>query len=474
MNSAYFTPPHRIPAGNYFEMAVKLSQLTWGHNTQASIPFTPEPGDRFQITLLQHGGKNYRCSNVSINGTTLTFSINGDIAIGLYSLEIIVTRADHKRLRSLQKNKIEIVFSNEEAGIPDDDEFQTHTIALGGAILMIVNGAEFQWDDTPRIGSGAAVTSDGIAQALNAFAKSVSESSSTASSVINLNNILSSTNTYTLTTAIAALAAYESSTGKTYRKSGLVLTYKTDAGTWESKQFQGAVADFADESLWTDFGSGKVKVDDELDTESENPVQNKVVAAAIERLNAKVFPFTITLNGGGTYELGSSQNVNLSWQYTDNDIDSQKVNGETVAKGTYQKQFTNVSSNTTYKLQVVYKGANYEKSTSVSFKLRKYWGTSAKTVLDSSDIIAMSKEFASDYKLDEKTVNCQGGKYIYFIVPASLAPVSLPDFRVGGFANSNWEETTQTVTNASGNSSSYKIYRLRDIQTGDSITLQVK
>ena len=256
MNSAYFTPPHRIPAGNYFEMAVKLSQLTWGNNTQGSIPFTPEPGDRFQVLLVQHGGKNYRCSNVSINGTTLTFSINGDISIGLYSLEIIVTRADNKRLRSLQKNKIEIVFSNEEAGIPDDDEFQTHTITLGGAILMIVDGAELQWDDTPRIGSGAAVTSDGIAQALNALAESVSKSSSTASSIINLNNLLSTTNTYTLTTAIEALAAYESSTGKTYRKSGLVLTYKTDTDTWESKQFLGEVEDFADETLWDDFGSG--------------------------------------------------------------------------------------------------------------------------------------------------------------------------------------------------------------------------
>lgn len=292
MNSAYFTPPHRIPAGNYFEMAVKLSQLTWGKNTQSSIPFTPEPGDRFQVLLVQHGGKNYRCSNVSINGTTLTFSINGDIAIGLYSLEIIVTRADNKRLRSLQKNKIEIVFSNEEAGIPDDDEFQTHTITLGGAILMIVNGAEFQWDDTPRIGSGAAVTSDGIAQALNALAESVSESSSTSSSVINLNNLLSSTNTYTLTTAIEALAAYESSTGKTYRKSGLVLTYKTDADTWESKQFQGDVEDFEDETQWTDFGSAgggvEIEVDDELDTESENPVQNKVIAEALEEIQDDV------------------------------------------------------------------------------------------------------------------------------------------------------------------------------------------
>lgn len=477
MNSAYFTPPHRIPAGNYFEMAVKLSQLTWGNNTQGSIPFTPEPGDRFQVLLVQHGGKNYRCSNVSINGTTLTFSINGDIAIGLYSLEIIVTRADNKRLRSLQKNKIEIVFSNEEAGIPDDDEFQTHTITLGGAILMIVDGAELQWDDTPRIGSGAAVTSDGIAQALNALAESVSESSSTSSSVINLNNLLSSTNTYTLTTAIEALAAYESSTGKTYRKSGLVLTYKTDTDTWESKQFQGAVADFTDETLWTDFGSGgggEIEVDDELDTESENPVQNKVVAEAIERLNAKVFPFTITLNGGGTYELGSSQNVNLSWSYTDNGITSQSINNDPVTNDVRSKSFSNVSANTTYTLRAVFGGTTYSKSVSANFQLRKYYGTSAKAVLENADILLMSTAWATGVTLAETNMNCEGGKYIYYIIPTAMAPASLPDFRVGGFANSDWEVTTQDVTNASGHTVSYTIYRLRNIQTGNPITLQVK
>ena len=394
MNSAYFTPPLRLPAGNYFEMAVKLSQLTWGNNTQGSIPFTPEPGDRFQVLLVQHGGKNYRCSNVSINGTTLTFSINGDIAIGLYSLEIIVTRADNKRLRSLQKNKIEIVFSNEEAGIPDDDEFQTHTITLGGAILMIVDGAELQWDDTPRIGSGAAVTSDGIAQALNALIESIPET--------------------------------------------------------------------------------EIDVDDELDTESENPVQNKVVAAAIERLNAKVFPFTITLNGGGTYEMGSSQTVNLSWSYTDNGITSQSINNDSVANDVRSKSFSNVSANTTYALRAVFGGTTYSKSVSANFQLRKYYGTSAKAVLENADILLMSTAWATGVALPETNMNCEGGKYIYYIIPTAIAPASLPDFRVGGFANSDWEVTTQDVTNASGHTANYTIYRLRNIQTGNPITLQVK
>ena len=75
--------------------------------------------------------------------------------------------------------------------------------------------------------------------------------------VININAMADSENTYTLETAIAALADYEEENNVTYRKSGLVLTYKTASDTWESKQFLGDdVEDFAEETLWDDFGSG--------------------------------------------------------------------------------------------------------------------------------------------------------------------------------------------------------------------------
>ena len=74
--------------------------------------------------------------------------------------------------------------------------------------------------------------------------------------VININAMADSEDTYTLETAIAALGAYEEENNVTYRKSGLVLTYKTDDDTWESKQFLGEVEDFEDETLWDDFGSG--------------------------------------------------------------------------------------------------------------------------------------------------------------------------------------------------------------------------
>lgn len=61
---------------------------------------------------------------------------------------------------------------------------------------------------------------------------------------------------YTLEYAIAAINALQTSTGITYAKSGLVITYKTADNTWETKQFKGEATDFGEAALWQDFGGG--------------------------------------------------------------------------------------------------------------------------------------------------------------------------------------------------------------------------
>lgn len=75
-------------------------------------------------------------------------------------------------------------------------------------------------------------------------------------SLFNVNTRCADT-TYTLATALAALAALETTDAVTYRMKGLVLTYRTDAGRWETRQFTGASLDeWADEQAWRSFGSG--------------------------------------------------------------------------------------------------------------------------------------------------------------------------------------------------------------------------
>lgn len=196
----------------------------------------------------------------------------------------------------------------------------------------------------------------------------------------------------------------------------------------------------------------------------------------LQELYDALFPFSIkTFTGGGTYELGSSQNITLTWTYAFEEIDSQKINGVDITpSNTRRFTYMAVNSDRTYTLVAVYKGKSFSKSVTVLFKLRKYYGTSTKTSLSNSDILSFQKAWADSYTMGEVNLNCSGGKYIYYIIPTSKAPASLPDFRVGGFSNSDWEVSTMDVTNSSGNQTNYTIYRLRNIQTGSSISLQVK
>lgn len=75
-----------------------------------------------------------------------------------------------------------------------------------------------------------------------------------ALSVINVNEICGGS-VYSLPAAIAAITEREDVDNITYRKPGIVLTYKIAEGEWESKQFAGSSLEgFATEANWTDFG----------------------------------------------------------------------------------------------------------------------------------------------------------------------------------------------------------------------------
>lgn len=59
---------------------------------------------------------------------------------------------------------------------------------------------------------------------------------------------------YTLETAIAAIVSYQQESGVKYERTGLIITYKTGEYEMETRQFQGAVSDFATPSLWNPSG----------------------------------------------------------------------------------------------------------------------------------------------------------------------------------------------------------------------------
>ena len=189
---------------------------------------------------------------------------------------------------------------------------------------------------------------------------------------------------------------------------------------------------------------------------------NTTLFSQVSQLMLKVFPFTMTLSGGGTYEKGSSQTISLSWTY-DRDIESQSINNESLLIGIRAKQYANVATDTTYTLKAIQGGQTYTKSVSAQFKVKKYYGVSASGTLTNDEILSLSNTWAG--RTQGSTVfDCTGGKYPYYILPTSM--VSGIQFWIGGLRNTDWKEETREVTNAFGHKESYTIYRLNSIQTG--------
>ena len=189
---------------------------------------------------------------------------------------------------------------------------------------------------------------------------------------------------------------------------------------------------------------------------------NTTLFSQVSQLMSKVFPFTMTLSGGGTYEKGSSQTISLSWTY-DRDIESQSINNESLLIGIRAKQYANVATDTTYTLKAIQGGQTYAKSVSAQFKVKKYYGVSASGTLTNDEILSLSNTWAG--RTQGSTVfDCTGGKYPYYILPTSM--VSGIQFWIGGLRNTDWKEETREVTNAFGHKESYTIYRLNSIQTG--------
>lgn len=215
------------------------------------------------------------------------------------------------------------------------------------------------------------------------------------------------------------------------------------------------VDESADETLEVDALLVKQKGSDKW-------IPDNTLISTVNTLMEKVFPFTMTLTGGGTYEKGSSNSVVLRWTY-DRDITYQEINREELDISLRTKTYNNVTENTIYRLIAIYNSKEYEKSVSATFNIKKYYGVSEKTSLTNDEINALTSTWASKALATTK-FDCTGGKYPYYIIPTSLA--NNITFYINGFANSNWSTEVKNVINNYGYSESYTIYRLNTIQTG--------
>lgn len=211
-------------------------------------------------------------------------------------------------------------------------------------------------------------------------------------------------------------------------------------------------------------GGSSVTVDDALNVESVNPVQNKVITEKINAMNEllaqldeKVFPTTLSVSGGGTYDEGTSQTVMVSWKLMKNGQtltpDSVTVNGETVDPATGYKVFTDVTTTTTYRVVVVYKGKTYNGSTTATFKVTyyRYYGAAPLNTdfnnLPDEVVTGFTKEVATSKEAYNVAITIPVEGICTYIYPKRFGTLTqVQDVNAGGAAADNWVISTPSTT----------------------------
>lgn len=195
----------------------------------------------------------------------------------------------------------------------------------------------------------------------------------------------------------------------------------------------------------------------------------------LQELEKATFPLTLTLGGAGTFEVGSSTSVpvNITAVKGGQDV-TPNATIKVIAGGNHpgnlssnKKSWTPsspITAETRISVAAQYEGRSKTAEIYYRFKYKKYWGTSSKSTLTNSDILALrGSTWADSRTMGATTFDCTGGKYVYYVIPSSLGT---PEFWVGGLKNTDVVTTSATVTNASGGSTTYSIMRLANIQTG--------
>lgn len=161
-------------------------------------------------------------------------------------------------------------------------------------------------------------------------------------------------------------------------------------------------------------------------------------------------------------EIGSSQTITLAWALNKT-ATSQNINGSPVTGNS--KQYTGVTTGTTYTLNVSDGQTSASKSVSVSFANRIYYGAAA----DLTTVTSLTGILSNDPERTI-TVDAAAGQYIIYAIPARLGDVT---FFVSGFEGGFEDAVEQTLTNASGYQETYKVYRSTRANLGET-TVEIK
>lgn len=203
-----------------------------------------------------------------------------------------------------------------------------------------------------------------------------------------------------------------------------------------------------------------------------------ITADKLNRIEAAIYEHTqmldellykaITINNfsisKSTAELGEKLiGLILNWSYNKTPIyqklDNVLIDNE-LRKYTIEKE---ISSNTSFKLEVSDGKTTVNKTTSINFYNGRYYGVSNSETYDSDFILSLNKTLTNS-RACNFTVNCGPGQYIFFAIPTRFGT---PTFTVGGFSGGFNKINTISFVNKFGYSESYDIWKSTNSNLGN-------
>ena len=176
-----------------------------------------------------------------------------------------------------------------------------------------------------------------------------------------------------------------------------------------------------------------------------------------------------------TYEMGTSKSVTFSWTFSKLPVEV-TFNNEAQAAATSGSKTVTVASNThatkTYTIYGKYKdNETVTKQLSINFRNRYYYGYVAEPAeIDGAFIKSLANNNWASAKTISFTPNCTAGTYVWYAYPKRLGAAVM---WMGGFQGGFEEPLTVSVTNGSGVTEDYYLYRSTNSGIGD-LSIQAK
>lgn len=174
----------------------------------------------------------------------------------------------------------------------------------------------------------------------------------------------------------------------------------------------------------------------------------------------------------GDYEIGATvSNPRFTWSYNKAIVNQNlKAGGSTIALDDPEVReyaYTGeITSNTTFTISGSdNKAKSCSKTGTFSFKHKRYYGVAEVPAEYNSDFILglSGKEFCTGRTKSAFSLTAGAGQYMFYCFPASYGT---PTFNVGGFDGGFELAATIDFTNASGNTTSFVIYKSENANLG--------